>query len=151
MVRPQQFTWDSLANQWNQWVLGYNPERQRWVLSRVGIDADTWHTLGLALIVATAVIMALLLPFMLGALRSRVNDPVTRAYAKFCIKLRRKGMPRVPAEGPTDYAARLGRLRPDLAASVAAITRLYVALRYGTVASDTAVRDLERRVRRFSA
>ena len=36
--RNMRFAWDSLANNWNQWVLGYNPDRQFWLLSRVGLD-----------------------------------------------------------------------------------------------------------------
>jgi transglutaminase-like putative cysteine protease len=150
-LRQLQFSWDSLANTWNQWVLGYNPERQRWVLSRVGIDEATWQTLGIVLIVATAVIMLSLIPLMLRTLQARINDPVKLAYLKFCGKLGRKGLPRAPAEGPSAYAARLSRLRPDLALSVSAITRLYVTLRYGARANPAAVRDLEQQIRQFSA
>jgi len=149
-LRQLQFTWDSLANQWNQWVLGYNPERQRWVLSRVGIDDATWRTLGLALVGVTAVIMILLLPLMLRTLKSRVADPVTAAYARFCAKLGRRGLARAPAEGPCDYANRLARLRPELAPSIGAITGRYVALRYGDGGNETEVRELERQVRQFT-
>jgi transglutaminase-like putative cysteine protease len=150
-LRRLQFTWDSLANNWNQWVLGYNPERQRWMLSRVGIDEATWRTLAIVLVAATAVIMLALVPLMLRTLKARVNDPVKLAYLKFCGKLGRKGLPREPAEGPSAYAARLSRLRPDLAPSVSAITRLYVALRYGAAANAAAVREFEQQIRQFSA
>lgn len=151
LLRELRFTWDSLANNWNQWVLGYNPERQRWVLSRVGIDEATWHALAVVLIVATGLIMLALLPLMLRTLKARVNDPVKRAYLKFCSKLGRKGLPREPAEGPSAYAARLSRLRPELAPKVSAITRLYVALRYGAGGSTAALRELEQQVKQFSA
>ena len=149
-LRQLQFTWDSVANRWNQWVLGYNPERQRWVLSRVGIDEATWRTLGLILVAVTGGVMLVLLPFMLSALKTRRSDPVARAYARFCAKLGRIGLPRAAAEGPCDYAARLTRARPALAASVAPITALYVALRYGNRCSEEAVHELERRVRQLS-
>lgn len=150
-LRQLQFSWDSLANQWNQWVLGYNPERQRWVLSRVGIDEATWRTLGLALIAVTALIMAALVPFMLRTIKARPGDRVILAYARFCAKLGRCGLPRAPAEGPSDYAARLSQRRPELAASIGAITRLYVALRYGAGTSADALREFEQKVRHFSA
>jgi transglutaminase-like putative cysteine protease len=150
-LRQFQFSWDSLANHWNQWVLGYNPERQRWVLSRVGIDDATWRTLGLALVAVTALITLLLAPLMLRTLRTRVGDPVMRAYQRFCTKLGRKGLPRGPAEGPLQYAARLARARPELATHVESITRLYVALRYGRRSDESSLRELEERVRQFSA
>ncbi len=41
-LRQLRLTWDLMANTWNQWVLGYTPERQRLLLSRVGIDDATW-------------------------------------------------------------------------------------------------------------
>jgi transglutaminase-like putative cysteine protease len=150
-LRRLQLTWDSFANQWNQWVLGYNPERQRWVLSRVGIDEATWRTLGLVLIATTAVIMIALLPLMLRSLGAGIQDPAKRAYERFCAKLRRRGLPRASTEGPSAYAARLVRQRPELAASVGAITALYIALRYGVEKRITALRELEQKVREFSA
>ena len=150
-LRQLRFSWDSLANTWNQWVLGYNPERQRWVLARVGIDEATWRALAVSLIVATALIMLCLLLLMLRTLKARVDDPVKLAYLRFCSKLGRKGLPRKPTEGPSAYAARLSRLRPELAPKVSTITRLYVALRYGAGASTAEVRELEQQVKRFSA
>ena len=49
--------WDALANAWNQWVLGYNPERQRNFLSRVGFDDATWHTMAIAMLGTTALVL----------------------------------------------------------------------------------------------
>ena len=60
------------------------------------------------------------------------------AYLRFCEKLQRAGLPRDPAEGPLDYARRLARARPDLEAPAGAITRLYVALRYGAEVGQSA-------------
>jgi hypothetical protein len=73
------------------------------------------------------------------------------AYLKFCDKLRRKGLSRAPAEGPVDYARRVERQRPELAPAVEAITRLYVALRYGAESGASVLIELQRRVRQFSA
>ena len=87
---------------------------------------------------------------MLLRLRTAVRDPVTRAYLRFCRTLARQGLPRDPAEGPGDYAARLAALRPDLAPAVAAITRLYIALRYGAGTDPATVHRLQRQVRQFS-
>ena len=143
--------WDTLANGWNQWVLGYNPERQRRLLSQAGLDQAAWHTLALILVVASGLITLALAVFMLGRLRTKTRDPVKRAYQKFCAKLEDKGLARAPAEGPLNYAARLALLRPGLAPRVTAITRLYIALRYGTGAGSGAIRTLERQVRKFRA
>jgi len=132
-------------------VLGYTPERQIWLLSRVGIDNATWQKLTAILLVLGGVIVAVLVALALRQLQRRVRDPVKIAYLRFCDKLRRKGLPRDPAEGPSDYARRVEYSRPDLIPAVAAITRLYIALRYATGSSPEALTELRRRVRRFSA
>jgi protein-glutamine gamma-glutamyltransferase len=148
-LRQLRLTWDSLANTWNQWVLGYNPERQRRLLSHAGVDDATWRTLAVILIAATGIVVLALSLLMLRKLRVTVRDPVKRAYLRFCDKLGRKGLARKPAEGPVDYAVRLSVLRPDLAAAADAITRLYVALHYGSAGDDRVVDELQRRVRAF--
>ena len=150
-LRQLRLTWDSLANTWNQWVLGYNPERQRRLLSHASIDDATWRNLAVILIAATGIVVSVLSLIMLRRLRATVRDPVKRAYLQFCAKLGRRGLARNLAEGPVDYAVRLARLRPDLAPSADAITRLYVALRYGSGEDRRALDELRRQVRQFRA
>jgi len=150
-LRQLRRTWDYMANAWNQWVLGYTPERQRWLLSSVGIDNATWQKLVAILFVLSGIIIVMLTLLVLRQVRTQVRDPVKAAYLRFCDKLRRKGLPRDPAEGPADYARRLERLRPDLVPVVTAITRLYVALRYGTTTGNARLEELQRQVRQFSA
>jgi transglutaminase-like putative cysteine protease len=150
-LRRMRLTWDSLSNTWNQWVLGYNQERQRWLFSSVGVDDATWDKLAMALVIATVLIVLVLSPFMLRKLRIAVDDPVKRAYLAFCRKLGRRGLARDPAEGPSDYAVRLSRKRPDLAPAIAAITRLYIALRYGSGTAPGALREFQQHVKQFNA
>lgn len=151
LLRRLRLAWDYAANTWNQWVLGYTPERQRWLLKNMGIDNATWQKLAAMLFVLGGVVVAVFTALALRELRLRVRDPVRTAYLKFCDKLRRGGLPRSPAEGPADYAQRLERQRPEIGAAAATITRLYIALRYGTERSAMALRELQRRVRQFSA
>jgi transglutaminase-like putative cysteine protease len=150
-LRQLRLTWDYVANAWNQWVLGYTPERQRWLLSNVGVDDATWQKLTAILFILAGVIVAMLTALAMRQLRSRVQDPIKIAYQKFCDKLRRCGLPRAPAEGPVDYARRVAGLRPELGAAVTAITALYIALRYGAEGSTAALLDLQQRVRQFTA
>ncbi len=151
-LRELRLSWDFMANSWNQWVLGYTPERQRWLMeSVVGIDNATWQKMAAALFCVAGLIVAVFTAIALRQLKDRVRDPVKIAYLRFCDKLRKKGLPRDVSEGPLDYARRLERLRPDLAPAAGAITRLYVALRYGAETSAAALDELKRRVRQFSA
>src|SRR5687767_4747984 len=104
LLRGLRLSWDSLANSWNQWVLGYTPERQRALLTRAGMNDADWRTLALLLLGATAAVVLLLVLVTLHRLRVRIHDPVRRAYVSFCTKLRSRGLARDETEGPLSYA-----------------------------------------------
>lgn len=151
ILRQLQFTWDLMANTWNQWVLGYTPERQRLLLTGMGIDDTTWYTLTVIMLVLAGIIVLVLAALMLRRLRTRADDPARALYSRFCDKLQRKGLPRAADEGPIDYARRIEQSRPDLASPILAITQLYVSLRYGTDYSASGLQQLRQHVKEFSA
>ena len=130
-LRQARFAWDAVANSWNQWVLGYNPERQVRFLSRIGLAQATWQNMVIALIATSGIILLVLASLLLMRLTARRMDPVQRAYARFCQAMARRGAPRKPSEGPRDFAARLSLQIPQLRETVQRIAALYVALRYG--------------------
>ncbi len=128
--------WEALNNAWNEWVLGYGPERQRRLLNQFGIDTSfarltIWLIFcALALLAGTSLLLAR---------RPRTRDPALRAYRKFQKKLARMGLERVQGEGPLDFAQRVIRARPDLAAPVSRITEIYVSIRYAREGGDARV------------
>ena len=150
LLRELRLTWDSLANSWNQWVLGYNSERQRSLLTRAGLDDATWQKLAALLLVAVGLVTLVLAFFTLRRLRVRVRDPVRLAYNAFCEKLRKRGLGRQNAEGPLTYAERVSRERPDLEERVRRFIRLYVRVRYGGDMAPESLRELRSLARDFA-
>jgi transglutaminase-like putative cysteine protease len=149
-LQRMRLTWDSVTYTWNQWVLGYNPERQRQFLSNIGFSDATWQKLAVVLFLCAgaAVLVGAALAFR--ELRSKRQDAVRAAYERFCRVLARGGLPRHPAEGPKRYAERAGRWRPAAAAAIDGITGRYIELRYGDSTSPQSLREFHRLVRRFS-
>ena len=147
-MRQLKFSWDTLNNRWNQWVLGFDQERQVSLFSRLGFGIVSWRELGLYLLVGVGSVLAVLALFTLRA-RREYSGKVERAYAMFCARLARIGITRAADEGPLDFATRAKTLRPDLAASIDAITRLYVALRYGADAQTGWVQTMATLIARF--
>jgi transglutaminase-like putative cysteine protease len=142
-------TWDSMANTWNQFVLGYALDRQQQLLSRVGIDDATWQTLTTILLAATGAVTALLALLTLRRLRLSSTDPVQRAWESFCARMAARHLPRASHEGPVDYARRITVVEPELAPQVGTISRLYAELRYGRGADPGGVEQLRRLVAAF--
>ncbi|MBM3346113.1 MAG: transglutaminase domain-containing protein [Betaproteobacteria bacterium] len=148
-LRNMRYNWDALANKWNQWVLGYNPQRQREVLNRFGVAQPSWQKLAQILFWSVAVVIGLTAAWLLW--RFRNHDPAQAAWLAFCAKLARRGVKRRADEGPVDFALRVAAALPDKAAAVSEIADLYVEQRYGREAPREGLLRLRQAVRRFRA
>ena len=129
--------WEAVAHKWNVWVLGYNPERQRDLMSSIGMRDADWRTLTATLFAFLGAMTLVLLAWSLKRLAR--PDPVQKAWRAFCRKLAARGIERAPHEGPRDYATRAARALPAARRSILRIGALYIALRYGAHASATGV------------
>jgi len=122
-------TFDAINNRWNQWVLGYDKQRQLRLLSRFGLGDISTRELALALALLAGACFAIV---AWGLLRQR-RQPGDKArfwYNKFRARLARCGIRIYEHEGPADLADRAARLRRDLAGPVREITGRYIDVRY---------------------
>lgn len=138
---------DAVSNGWNQWVLGYNPQRQRDFLSRVGLDSPDWRRM-------TAV-LAVLGGITLLALTFRVlhnpqhSDPALLLWRRFARKLARCGIIWQPWEGPVGFAARAAAKLPAKATEIHEIALDYAGLRYAAESHDGGLARLKSRIASF--
>ena len=140
-------TWDAANNQWNQRVISYGPQRQTLFLEQFGLGEAGFMILTLVLAVMMGVLMiALALWLMRGY--APVRDPARLLYDRFCRKLSRIGIQRLPSEGPQDFALRAGKRFRMLRAEIDAITRLYILARYAS--QDRQLAALRQRVLNFN-
>ena len=146
-LRALRFNWEALANYWNQWVVGYNVDRQRELLSRLGMPSPSWEKMAMTLFWLVGLVVACFSLWMLR--RAREQDPVARVWRRFCRKLARHGTERRHAEGPRAFAARAAAEQPHVAADVGEISDLYVSLRYGAAPDLENLTLLRQRVREF--
>lgn len=144
-LRGLRHHWEAVSNSWNQWVLGYNPERQRELLSRIGLGDFHWSELVGALAVGAAMLMAALFAWALR--KHRLTDPLDRAWDAFSAKLGAQGLGRHPAEGPLDFGRRICAALPARAAELNEIVICYARLRYRPPADPSAIRELNKRIR----
>ncbi len=144
-MRDLRFNLDTLANQWNQWVLGYDTERQFAFLTRLGMESITWQKMALNMASGLGLVIALFALFMLRHLYTRQPDRVQAAWLKLCRKLADAGLPRATHEGAQDYATRIAAARPELAEAFRDLAVRYTALRYGTHNDEHAQREFLQR------
>ena len=139
--------WDALNAYWDRWVLAYGPDMQRRLMDRLGLG--DWQRMILVLTGLMLLSLALLAVLILWRRPARPPDPVQQDWLRFCKRMADAGLPRGVSEGPRDYADRLIRERPDLAAQIDAIARLYVHLRYTERGSTQQAQALRTQIARF--
>ena len=138
-LRDLRYRWDAVANNWNQWVLGYNPQRQSELLARLGMHAPDWQRMtAMAAVLSGALVFGLTLWALWQ--RRRV-DPAQALWLRATRRLARSGLPRLPWEGPRDYAKRVAAARPEISAAFLEIADLYGRVRYGGVEQIGALRN----------
>lgn len=150
MLRAMRDRWEALSNTWNRNVIGFDQQQQISLLSRLGLQRPDLRTLSLLLAAAVLVLIALLVGW--AVFRRPPGDALDRQWRRFCTRLARRGLARLPSEGPIDYADRVARARPAEAAAVREIAARYARLRYGPASTDTParMRQLAKRIREFS-
>ena len=138
---------DAVTNGWNQWVLGYNPQRQRDLLATLGMSEPDWRSM-------TAVLSVLCGGVMLGLtawlLRKRLRvDPALAAWRRFTARLARRGIVWRTWEGPLAFAERAARQLPVHAERIGEIAALYARLRYGPAPQADDLAQLKTRIAAF--
>ena len=146
-LRQLRFRWEAINNTWNQWVLGYNPDRQRELLSRFGLGDIDWR--GMTALLSALCGLALLGITVWTLWQRPRTDAAHRAWQRFCKQLAKRGAPRREAwEGPLAYASRVASVRPDYGDIVHRAARCYAKARYGNAdgASMPALREAVRQL-----
>ncbi|WP_186301573.1 transglutaminase TgpA family protein [Denitromonas halophila] len=147
-LRTLRDRWEFLGNTWNQWVLGFDQKTQRSLLRRLSLHTEDWRQMGVAMSIGIGGLLAALAWW--AQRHAAPRDPLQRAWQRFEQKLARAGVPRLPWEGPADYANRAASHCPDHADAIRAIAHRYARLRYS--ADPTAVdgKALHSQIKRFS-
>ncbi len=143
-LRGARHRWEALSNTWNQYVLGYNPERQRELLSRLGTAGDSAAKLAGLLAGLSAALLLVL--YAWAVWQRRTTDPVQRAWERFCARMARAGLGRESWEGPLAYGERLAAALPEQAHALRAVCADYARLRYGAAGTRDPLRALEQQM-----
>jgi hypothetical protein len=133
-IRGLRYRWEAANNAWNQWVLGYNPQRQRELLTRLGLPDPDWRTLTPILVAACIGVLLVVTAWILFR-RPRL-DPAQRLWHRALKRLERRRATCEPWETPLAFARRLRKERPELAPALEAVATAYCQARYGAGPAD---------------
>jgi transglutaminase-like putative cysteine protease len=134
-----QLTLDAMNHAWSRNVVGFNQARQRELWQDLHLTAGNapWVVGGIA--AAIGLWGALVLAWM--AWQRQSGERAVLLWHRACARLAAAGLPRMPHEGPFDYARRASLCWPQFAIAFSAIAESYAALRYGSAAEGAGSRD----------
>jgi transglutaminase-like putative cysteine protease len=148
LLRKLYLNWDALNNGWNQWVLGYDRQRQMELLSRLAGNQLSWQDMAIALMTLVSGVILVISFFLLRGQRVKI-DPLQKLYAEFLLKLERAGLKRYQHEGPEDFGKRAARRLPARAAAIHDITDRYINLRYRSNLQPQALESFKQLIKAF--
>ncbi len=146
-VRELRYRLDAVTNGWNQWVLGYNPQKQRDFLSSLGFGEPDWRSMTAALAVLCGFVLLGLTAWVLR--NRRRTDPAFAAWRRFTGRLAARGTVWRNWEGPLAFAERAAAASPAHATAIRDIAALYARLRYAPAPRREDLERLRRQVADF--
>jgi len=143
--------WDALNTHWNRRIMGYSYQRQKNLLEKIGIKADSFKGSLKASVLVLGLISLFAGLIFAGFFRKSTTgkDVIQQTYYKFCLKLGRIGFSRRPGQGPLDYATLASSSRKDLQKQIHDITRLYLLLRYSKAGNRMDLKRFRLLVKKF--
>jgi len=130
-MRTLLFRWEAVNNVWNQYVLGYNLQRQRELLARLGMPDGDWRNLAATLAIICA---GLLLAITAWSLYQRPRlDPAARLWKKALRRLAGSKVNCALWETPLALLERVEKDHPSLAPALRDVVGAYLQARYSGV------------------
>lgn len=146
-LRSLRDRWEAVNNAWNQYLIGYDPERQRQLFSLLGFPDANWRELGTLLATVCMTLLGLLTGW---ALYHRPHlDPAQQLWQKALRHLARRQVNCPSWETPMALCARVSEQLPELAIPFRRVTEAYLRARYGASSNDlNALRDAVAQLKR---
>jgi len=142
------FMVDNINHNWNDWIVGYTPNKQKSLFDKIGMENLSSHSV-VALLFGILTVFILLIAVHLSRYTIRKPSAAQMMFNRFCKKLAKKGFKYSPAETARGFADRVIKKRADLKQQIEEITELYNQIRYTRSPTEGSLRLLEERVTQF--
>jgi transglutaminase-like putative cysteine protease len=139
---------DAVNNGWNQWVLGYNDEKQFDLLTKLLGANYNLRDVIIWMMGTIMVVMSMTSYFLLRKTAVK-RSPAQVIYQQYLNKLKANGLQPSATEGALDFAERCATALPHLQDEIMQIAALYNALQYSASASPSTLQALQQAVNTF--
>ncbi len=128
ILHQVRLSWDAVNAAWNEWVLGYGPDKQRDAMQWLGMENPEWRDMFLVLIGMVIALTLTISGVMMWRYRPPPPDRALQLYRRF---VRATGLEPGLGESPAAFAKRAHGNSTLPAQTIENVTVLYQAARYG--------------------
>lgn len=129
ILKKLYMNWDAVNNGWNQWVLGYDQDKQLALLKKLIHQDIAWGDIGLILVIALISLMILVSYLLLRNNHIGLN-PIKKTYKIFLKKLSKAGINKLANEGVISFGERAAISLPNHSVEILEISALYSSMQY---------------------
>jgi protein-glutamine gamma-glutamyltransferase len=148
-IKKAYLNWDYLNNGWNQWILGYDDQKQLDFLKKLSGKNLSLYDIAIGMIIA--IILGLFITAL--TLLSRTSpklSPVNRLYAQYLKKLRKIDLQPHLGEGAKNFAYRTAERLPEQQPLIMEIAKRYNALQYSKQPPSDLLLELEQLIQQLN-
>lgn len=128
--------YDRVQHLWNRWVLGFDHDRQRRMLDRLGLPDMSVERIALLMMAVLTLVSGLLAWLLLRPTRPAARTAVDRAWQRLLRRLRRRGLVKQVHETPLEFAARVQAALPETGSEFVRLAEAYCRLHYGNLSGE---------------
>lgn len=129
-------SWKNAGYQWNKWVVNYDFDTQKELLSRLGFKHKN-NVLMLVLVMIIGALSLMLIYFWQLVPKPIKRTELQQSYLNFTRKFKKLGLVKSPSETPLEFSKRAVTATPGLERQIKEITSLYYRLRYAKNNGDS--------------
>ncbi len=148
LLRKAFLNWDSVNNGWNQWVLGYDDQKQMEFLKK--LSGKDLSLMDLVIWMSAAIVMVMTLTFLvLLKTNQRKLSPAQALYIQYLNKLKHANLQPYSHEGALDFGQRVALTLPHQQAAILAIAERYNLLEYSQAPNALLLQELAQLIKQF--
>lgn len=148
-IKKAYLNWDYLNNGWNQWILGYDNQKQLDFLKKLSGKNLSMYDIAVWMI-AAIILMILITAGMVLRKTGKKLEPAKLLYANYLKKLSKLGLYPLNNEGALNFAHRISEKFPEQQSLIIEIANRYNALLYSKEPSPNMLLTLEQLINEFN-
>lgn len=129
MLKTAKYSMDIMQYSWNKWVLAYDQNKQKGILSWLGFNLN-WQLLALTIVFIPILFMAVMVYFQLYR-KNQSHDKVLALYQHFLLQLQKYGQDISFHAGPESIKQQSIKQFPQHIKQLTLVFNYYINLRYG--------------------